>query len=291
MVSTYKPKAIQVIGFDRFDYNFFRKTNDVTPPSISSLTNSTTTNQSVSITWSTNETSNESNTLGLCPSFTGTFTNSNNSLSLSHIQSINSLANSTNYCYNTTACDSSNNCASSNISFITASNIISANASSDMSLSNMTNYNVSFKVQCNNCTNTKLYCKTPGSAASGTCRYNLERQGTNETAVKIDTGGFSKTCHFSPFNNVTVNIEVNMLANSTRACVNLCSGCTSWQSISIPSGDFVSVDTGTLGRLNGNVLPIRVFNVTVYNLNATSNPPAGGGGSSATSSNEQNLVY
>src|SRR3989344_1080698 len=246
MPSTYKPKSIQVIGFDKYsyDYNFFRKTNYTTPPSITNLINSTTTNQSVSITWTTNESSNETNTLGLCPLFTGTLSNSNNTLSLSHLQSINSLSNSTNYCYNTTACDSSNNCASSNFSFYTASNppqgggggggagngssvikswsfcsddqgftgysqrnlslcsledttdfsddIVSANASSSMSLSNMTNYNVSFKVQCNNCTNTKLYCKTPGSAASGTCRYNLERQGTNETAVKIDTGGFSK---------------------------------------------------------------------------------------------------
>ena len=97
-------------------------TGDTTPPTISSLTNSTTTNQSAAMIWSTNENANETNTLGACPSFTNVFTNSNNTLIASHIQAIGSLANSTNYCFNTTACDASGNCASSNASFITAAN-------------------------------------------------------------------------------------------------------------------------------------------------------------------------
>ncbi|MEK6984196.1 MAG: hypothetical protein AABX33_06500 [Nanoarchaeota archaeon] len=99
---------------------------DVTPPTISNLINSTTTNQSVVMTWSTNENANETNTLGLCPSFTNVFTNKNNTLVTSHAQAIGSLASSTSYCFNTTACDISNNCASSNFSFVTASTILAA---------------------------------------------------------------------------------------------------------------------------------------------------------------------
>jgi len=97
---------------------------DITPPSISSLVNSTTTNESVIVTWTTNESANEANTLGVCPSFTGVFSNSNSSFSLSHSQSIGPLVNSTIYCFNTTACDSTGYCSSGNISFITRQNPI-----------------------------------------------------------------------------------------------------------------------------------------------------------------------
>lgn len=61
---------MQVIGFDKFDYDFFRKIK--TPPTISSLTNFTTTNQSVIVSWTVNESSNYTLTIGICPSFTNT---------------------------------------------------------------------------------------------------------------------------------------------------------------------------------------------------------------------------
>ena len=41
MLSTYKPKHIEIVGFDKFnyDYNFLKA--DTTPPTISNLVNST----------------------------------------------------------------------------------------------------------------------------------------------------------------------------------------------------------------------------------------------------------
>lgn len=96
---------------------------DINPPIITNLINATTTNQSVIITWDTNELTNETSTLGVCPSFTTVFSNSNDTLSLNHIQAIDNLQNSTRYCFNTTASDPSGNLASDNISFITKANI------------------------------------------------------------------------------------------------------------------------------------------------------------------------
>ena len=102
---------------------------DVTPPVISSLVASSITTTSVRFTWGTDEAANETNILGECPSFTGTFSNSNSSFNdgpgePSHIQAIGSLSAGINYCYNTTNCDVSGNCASANVSFVTISAII-----------------------------------------------------------------------------------------------------------------------------------------------------------------------
>ena len=61
--------------------------------------------------------------MGVCPSFNDVFTNSNDTSGTSHTTTRTGLSNFTNYCFNTTACDSSDNCASANFSFFTAQNL------------------------------------------------------------------------------------------------------------------------------------------------------------------------
>ena len=97
---------------------------DLTPPIFTTNPyNKTTTNQSVEISWTTDESANYTLTIGLCPSFTGINTFSNATFAATHNKWIDNLVNSTNYCVNVTVADSSNNKANANVSFTTAKNI------------------------------------------------------------------------------------------------------------------------------------------------------------------------
>ena len=142
----------------------------------------------------------------------------------------------------------------------------------NVSLTNVSGwYTWQVKVGPNNGTNNKLWAKTSCGSRTGSVRINVERQGTGQMAFKVDTGGFSKTCDFDAFANATANITLNKAAGLVRVCTDQCSGCSSWESVTVPDGDCVSVDITTLGLLNGATQPFRLFNSTIRAINETTN--------------------
>ena len=92
---------------------------ETTYPSISYLTNSTTTNETTDISWVTDENTNYTATLGICPSYTDveSFESSLNS-SFTLIQ-VDELLKTTNYCFNVTVYNSQSNSTSADFSFTT----------------------------------------------------------------------------------------------------------------------------------------------------------------------------
>ena len=98
--------------------------SDSTPPVYTILPfNETTTNESVKISFTTDESANESNnTMGVYPSFVGVWSSLNQTLGTAHSLFIANLSNGTRYNFNTTAYDIAGNLASANFSFVTALN-------------------------------------------------------------------------------------------------------------------------------------------------------------------------
>lgn len=110
------------IYYDNMTIPYYKPAPPNNPPTISSLTNSSTTNVSSLVSWSTNEAANESSTWGSCPSFSGTGTDTNSTFGTTHEVNLTSLSPDTNYCFNTTACDSLGACSSDHFNFTTEAN-------------------------------------------------------------------------------------------------------------------------------------------------------------------------
>ena len=88
---------------------FEYQSNGTSPPVISSVQNTSITNQSVTISWSTNIAANETLRYGTTTALLNS--SSNASFGTSHSRTLSGLTNNTRYYYNITACNSGGNCS------------------------------------------------------------------------------------------------------------------------------------------------------------------------------------
>lgn len=148
----------------------------------------------------------------------------------------------------------------------------------NLSLRGQTNgYNITIVFTSTNISLFKLHYMT-SSVSMLNAKYNFESQNSTHQAFKFDGGTYSSTGAYDPrTSNVTIDIFVNVTANTTKAC-RRGGGCTISEAAGITTlADYIGISSGNTnsGLYHLNISQITVTNIgTAYNVTNTTYGPS-----------------